>query len=181
MLYFLFPLGTLSVGTSSWGGLSSEVEGDRVLTGYEAPWRGERDRGRRPQQYICPWENRKTSERFRTQPITSAERQDTDRYCSGLMHGCKWRMQENIHMIMHVKEIITECWSLLDLMQRNVDSNQDLVHYTDESSSMSSLVHSKLLVYHRPMGMTYTQTHTHRQIYTYFLLDFLTTLANREA
>lgn len=28
-------------------------------------------------------------------------------------------------------------------MQRNVDSNQDLVHYTDESSSMSSLVHSK--------------------------------------
>ncbi|XP_030254261.1 supervillin a isoform X9 [Sparus aurata] len=58
-----------------------EVEGDRVLTGYEAPWRGERDRGRRPQQYICPWENRKTSERFRTQPITSAERQDTDRSC----------------------------------------------------------------------------------------------------
>ncbi|XP_019108434.1 supervillin a isoform X6 [Larimichthys crocea] len=58
-----------------------EVEGHRALAGYEAPWRGERDRGRRPRQYICPGENRKTSERFRTQPITSAERQETDRSC----------------------------------------------------------------------------------------------------
>ncbi|XP_070784604.1 supervillin a [Enoplosus armatus] len=58
-----------------------EVEGDRALAGYEAPWRGERDRGRRPRQYICPGESRKTSERFRTQPITSAERQETDRSC----------------------------------------------------------------------------------------------------
>ncbi|KAG7216672.1 hypothetical protein INR49_020994 [Caranx melampygus] len=49
--------------------------------GYEAPWRGERDRGRRPRQYICPGESRKTSERFRTQPITSAERLETDRSC----------------------------------------------------------------------------------------------------
>lgn len=97
---------SLSVGTSSWGGPSSEIEGDRALTGYEAPWRGERDRGRRPPQCICPGESRKTSERFRMQPIASAERQETDRYCSGLMHGSNWRMQENIHMIMHVKEII---------------------------------------------------------------------------
>ncbi|XP_008298877.1 supervillin a isoform X2 [Stegastes partitus] len=58
-----------------------EVEGDRPLAGYEAPWRGERDRGRRPRQYILPGESRKTSERFRTQPITSAERQETDRSC----------------------------------------------------------------------------------------------------
>ncbi|XP_035510696.1 supervillin a isoform X4 [Morone saxatilis] len=58
-----------------------EVEGDRALAGYEAPWRGERGRGRRPRQYICPGESRKTSERFRTQPITSAERQETDRSC----------------------------------------------------------------------------------------------------
>ncbi|XP_028288330.1 supervillin a isoform X3 [Parambassis ranga] len=58
-----------------------EFEGDVALAGYEAPWRGERDRGRRPQQYICPGESRKTSERFRTQPITSAERQETDRSC----------------------------------------------------------------------------------------------------
>ncbi|XP_047424124.1 supervillin a isoform X4 [Mugil cephalus] len=49
--------------------------------GFEAPWRGERERGRRPRQYICPGESRKTSERFRTQPITSAERQETDRSC----------------------------------------------------------------------------------------------------
>ncbi|XP_069368627.1 supervillin a isoform X27 [Paralichthys olivaceus] len=60
-----------------------EVEGDRALSGYEAPWRGERDRGRRPRQYIDPGESRKTSERFRTQPITSAERQETDRSCVG--------------------------------------------------------------------------------------------------
>ncbi|XP_067342012.1 supervillin a isoform X4 [Channa argus] len=53
-----------------------EVEGGR---GYEAPWRKERDRGRMPRQYIYPGENRKTSERFRTQPITSAECKETDR------------------------------------------------------------------------------------------------------
>ncbi|XP_067434428.1 supervillin a isoform X18 [Thunnus thynnus] len=58
-----------------------EMEGDRALAGYEAPWRGERDKGRRPRQYIYPGESRKTSERFRTQPITSAERQETDRSC----------------------------------------------------------------------------------------------------
>ncbi|KAM7370174.1 hypothetical protein PAMP_011448 [Pampus punctatissimus] len=58
-----------------------EVESDMALAGYEAPWRGERDRGRRPRQYIYPGESRKTSERFRTQPITSAERQETDRSC----------------------------------------------------------------------------------------------------
>ncbi|KAM3860774.1 LOW QUALITY PROTEIN: supervillin-like [Diretmus argenteus] len=58
-----------------------EVEVDRVLMCSNAPWRGERDRGRRPKQYICPGESRKTSERFRTQPITSAERQETDRSC----------------------------------------------------------------------------------------------------
>ncbi|XP_060950128.1 supervillin a [Limanda limanda] len=58
-----------------------EVEGDRAHSGYEAPWRGERDRGRRPRQYIDPGKSRKTSERFRTQPITSAERQETARSC----------------------------------------------------------------------------------------------------
>uniref|UniRef100_A0A8D3BJV4 HP domain-containing protein n=1 Tax=Scophthalmus maximus TaxID=52904 RepID=A0A8D3BJV4_SCOMX len=55
---------------------------NEAILGYEAPWRVERDRGRRPQQYAYPEESRKTSERFRTQPITSAERQETDRYWS---------------------------------------------------------------------------------------------------
>ncbi|KAM3822662.1 supervillin isoform 9-T10 [Vipera latastei] len=36
-------------------------------------------RSRRPRRYFSPEENRKTSERFRTQPITSAERKETDR------------------------------------------------------------------------------------------------------
>ncbi|XP_075127671.1 supervillin isoform X2 [Leptodactylus fuscus] len=40
----------------------------------------ERERGpRRPRLYITPGDNRKTSERFRTQPITSAERKETHR------------------------------------------------------------------------------------------------------
>ncbi|XP_030406113.1 supervillin isoform X22 [Gopherus evgoodei] len=34
---------------------------------------------RRPRRYFSPGESRKTSERFRTQPITSAERKETDR------------------------------------------------------------------------------------------------------
>lgn len=84
-------------------GPSSEFEGDRAILGYEAPWRVERDRGRRPQQYAYPEESRKTSERFRTQPITSAERQETDRYWS------QERMAESeecCNVIMTVKEIM---------------------------------------------------------------------------
>lgn len=77
---FFFLLGNLYLS-------SSEIEGDRVLLGSEAPWRVERDRGRRPRQYISPGESRKTSERFRTQPITSAEHQETDRYCSELKNA----------------------------------------------------------------------------------------------
>ncbi|XP_046883521.1 supervillin-like isoform X2 [Hypomesus transpacificus] len=43
----------------------------------------ERDRGaRRPRRYITPGDNRKSSERFRTQPITSAERLESDRHLS---------------------------------------------------------------------------------------------------
>ncbi|XP_077953125.1 supervillin a isoform X4 [Gasterosteus aculeatus] len=56
-----------------------EFVGDVALAGNGAPWRGMRDRERRPLQYLNPGESRKTSERFRTQPITSAERQETDR------------------------------------------------------------------------------------------------------
>ncbi|XP_065485787.1 supervillin isoform X4 [Caloenas nicobarica] len=41
---------------------------------------GDRERGKRkPRRYFSPGENRKTSERFKTQPITSAERKETDR------------------------------------------------------------------------------------------------------
>lgn len=81
MLYLLFS--SLLAPSPRAGPLLRDVEGSGGPTGYEAPWRGERDRRRRPRQYICPGESRKTSERFRTQPITSAERQETDRYCCG--------------------------------------------------------------------------------------------------
>ncbi|NXP97833.1 SVIL protein, partial [Vidua macroura] len=41
---------------------------------------GDRERGpRKARRYFTPGENRKTSERFKTQPITSAERKETDR------------------------------------------------------------------------------------------------------
>uniref|UniRef100_A0A8C2BUT0 Supervillin a n=1 Tax=Cyprinus carpio TaxID=7962 RepID=A0A8C2BUT0_CYPCA len=47
-----------------------------------APWRSERVKDRsshRPLRYICPTESRITSERFRTQPITSTECEQSDR------------------------------------------------------------------------------------------------------
>ncbi|CAB1349422.1 unnamed protein product, partial [Coregonus sp. 'balchen'] len=53
--------------------------GERDSTAF--PWRGDRDRGRRPRLYISPGESRNTSERFRTQPITSAERHRSDWSC----------------------------------------------------------------------------------------------------
>ena len=41
----------------------------------------ERDRGvRRPRRYITPGQDSRMSERFRTQPITSAERMESHRY-----------------------------------------------------------------------------------------------------
>ncbi|XP_062336336.1 supervillin a [Osmerus eperlanus] len=58
-----------------------DLEVEREWVGCEAPWRGERDRGRRPRQYIHPGDNRKTSDRFRSQPITYAECQETHRSC----------------------------------------------------------------------------------------------------
>ncbi|KAM4718305.1 supervillin a isoform 12-T12 [Anableps anableps] len=56
-----------------------DIEGPREHRGYQAPWRGARERGHQLLHYFCPEESRKTSERFRTQPITSAERQETHR------------------------------------------------------------------------------------------------------
>ncbi|XP_042745141.1 supervillin isoform X5 [Lagopus leucura] len=49
-------------------------------SGSALPAGGDRERGpRRPRRYFTPGENRKTSERFKTQPITSAERKEMDR------------------------------------------------------------------------------------------------------
>ncbi|XP_057680143.1 supervillin isoform X3 [Corythoichthys intestinalis] len=70
----------LDSSTSSPNRRRTELDGQ---AGSQAPCRGQRDRGRRPLQYIYPGECRKTSGRFRTQPITSSERQETDRTCVG--------------------------------------------------------------------------------------------------
>ncbi|XP_035389107.1 supervillin a isoform X3 [Electrophorus electricus] len=46
----------------------------------EVPWRSGRA-SRRPRKYILPSESRKTSERFRTQPLTLSEQLETSRCC----------------------------------------------------------------------------------------------------
>ncbi|XP_041099888.1 supervillin-like isoform X2 [Polyodon spathula] len=57
-----------------------EAEVELTTTGLDSASKTERERGaRRPRRYISPGENRKTSERFRTQPITSSERLESDR------------------------------------------------------------------------------------------------------
>ncbi|XP_076428620.1 supervillin isoform X21 [Peromyscus maniculatus bairdii] len=64
----------------NWPSSQSRVE--RSAEGIGLPT--ERERGsRKPRRYLSPGESRKTSERFRTQPITSAERKESDRYPSG--------------------------------------------------------------------------------------------------
>ncbi|MEQ2258199.1 hypothetical protein XENORESO_010915, partial [Xenotaenia resolanae] len=75
--------GEMFIGQQAQSILSrqGDIEGQRKHGGYQAPWRGVRERGHQPLHYICPGESRKTSERFRTQPITSAERQETNRSC----------------------------------------------------------------------------------------------------
>ncbi|XP_060982342.1 supervillin isoform X6 [Dama dama] len=61
----------------NWPSSHSRVEGSSEGPGVE------RERGsRKPRRYFSPGENRKTSERFRTQPITSAERKESDRSTS---------------------------------------------------------------------------------------------------
>ncbi|XP_069504182.1 supervillin isoform X2 [Ambystoma mexicanum] len=58
--------------------LESRVE--MPTPGIDVSASSERERGtRKPRRYITPGESRKTSERFRTQPITSAERKESDR------------------------------------------------------------------------------------------------------
>ncbi|XP_014639053.1 PREDICTED: supervillin isoform X3 [Ceratotherium simum simum] len=56
---------------------------ERSTEGVGLPTSVERERGsRKPRRYFSPGESRKTSERFRTQPITSAERKESDRSTS---------------------------------------------------------------------------------------------------
>ncbi|XP_056375404.1 supervillin isoform X2 [Hyla sarda] len=57
-----------------------EPKADMPTSSADLGAANERERGlRRPRLYISPGDNRKTSERFRTQPVTSAERKETDR------------------------------------------------------------------------------------------------------
>ncbi|XP_057188893.1 supervillin isoform X1 [Triplophysa rosa] len=57
-----------------------ETKGDIVPMEADPAVSGDRERGaRRPRRYISSGDDRKSSERFRTQPITSAERLESDR------------------------------------------------------------------------------------------------------
>ncbi|XP_044534844.1 supervillin-like [Gracilinanus agilis] len=70
-----------SVSANKKSELQSRVE--RSTTGIDSPTKAEQERGsRKPRRYFSPGESRKTSERFRTQPITSAERKEMDRSTS---------------------------------------------------------------------------------------------------
>ncbi|XP_058153740.1 supervillin isoform X3 [Dasypus novemcinctus] len=70
-----------SVRASKRPELPSRVE--RSPKGVGLPTGMEPERGsRKPRRYFSPGESRKTSERFRTQPITSAEREESDRSTS---------------------------------------------------------------------------------------------------
>ncbi|KAJ3611181.1 hypothetical protein NHX12_021197, partial [Muraenolepis orangiensis] len=60
-----------SVSTGQRPALEEDVDRG-VLPGPGAPWRGPRGEGRRPRQNVCPGDSRKSSERFRSQPITTA-------------------------------------------------------------------------------------------------------------
>ncbi|XP_037693883.1 supervillin isoform X2 [Choloepus didactylus] len=72
-----------SVNASKKPKLPSRVESS--TEGVGLPTGMERERGsRKPRRYFSPGESRKTSERFRTQPITSAERKESDRSASHL-------------------------------------------------------------------------------------------------
>ncbi|XP_070284867.1 supervillin isoform X4 [Myotis yumanensis] len=62
---------------------SSQSRLERSTKGVGLPTSVERERGsQKPRRYFSPGESRKTSERFRTQPITSAERKESDRSTS---------------------------------------------------------------------------------------------------
>ncbi|TSK14827.1 Supervillin [Bagarius yarrelli] len=70
---------------SATGSQKHEQE-ERFPASTEVPWRSKRGGDRashRPRRYASPHakETRKTSERFRTQPVTSAEWQESDRSC----------------------------------------------------------------------------------------------------
>ncbi|XP_045145999.1 supervillin isoform X3 [Echinops telfairi] len=59
---------------------SSHPRAERSAKGVGSPTNLEWERGsRKPRRYFSPGESRKTSERFRTQPVTSAERKESDR------------------------------------------------------------------------------------------------------
>ncbi|XP_077159939.1 supervillin isoform X15 [Paroedura picta] len=59
---------------------SSESQLGMPTSGSDLSAHAEQERGsRRPRRYFSPGESRKTSERFRTQPITSTERKESDR------------------------------------------------------------------------------------------------------
>ncbi|XP_039200070.1 supervillin isoform X22 [Crotalus tigris] len=62
----------------NWPSSGSQCEMQTSGTDLSSSAQSEK-RSRKPRRYFSPEENRKTSERFRTQPITSAERKETDR------------------------------------------------------------------------------------------------------
>ncbi|KAK0153873.1 Supervillin [Merluccius polli] len=121
-----------SASTAQRPELEAEVDG--VLPGSGAPWRGGRERGRRPRQYVCPGESRKTSERFRTQPITSAEHKESTRYTvvDSSVHGLCWAPRG---MSCMSKEVLTK--SLGSCVSSELTSTEADEEKLDERAKLS--------------------------------------------
>lgn len=83
LLLFLFVV-LINLSKSIHHSKSETTKVDLTAMEVDLASSSDRDRGaRRPRRYITPGDSR-MSERFRTQPITSAERLESDRYRRGL-------------------------------------------------------------------------------------------------
>ncbi|RXM35766.1 Supervillin [Acipenser ruthenus] len=96
-----------------------EAEVQLATSGLDLASKTERERGaRKPRCYISPGESRKTSERFRTQPVTSSERLESDRSCLGPENNeaDEEKLDERAKMSVAAKR------SLFRELERSIDS-----------------------------------------------------------
>uniref|UniRef100_A0A8C9YUW5 Supervillin n=1 Tax=Sander lucioperca TaxID=283035 RepID=A0A8C9YUW5_SANLU len=110
----------------------------------------DRDRGaRRPRRYITPGDSR-MSERFRTQPITSAERLESDRYRRGLSVAiCEEKLDDRAKMSVAAKR------SLFRELERTCDGS------VPKPRSRNAAVERRL---RRVQDRSHTQPVTNREV-----------------
>ncbi|KAM9308207.1 supervillin [Gastrophryne carolinensis] len=95
--------------------VDQDPKAEMPTSGIDLGAANEREKGlRKPRLYFSPGDNRKTSERFRTQPITSAEKKETDRYA--LRMGQEAKVDERAKLSVAAKRL------LFREMEKSVDS-----------------------------------------------------------